>query len=329
MACSILLTGVVRRYAIAKELIDVPNKRSSHVEITPRGGGVSIVLVFFTAITITYLGYENTLRTEIFVSILAGCAIVTVVGFWDDHQHVPAANRFIIHFMAAIISLLLLPSLPEIHFFNLTLQLSYFSYPIFALFLVWMLNLYNFMDGIDGIASIEAISVCIGAAAIIILHGHYDMASILFMLAAAVCGFLFWNWPPAKIFMGDACSGFLGFIFGLFAIITSLNDGISIWTWLILLGAFVVDATFTLIRRIFRGDKWYEAHRTHAYQILARRFATHKKVTIGVLIVNLVWLFPLAYVSTMYEYWAPLISFVSIVPLLILEIKVGAGINNK
>jgi len=231
--------------------------------------------------------------------------------------------------IAAVLSLFLLDVLPTIPFFFTELSFPLLVFPFYILTLVWFLNLYNFMDGIDGIACIEAITVAIAAGLIVLFHGDNTYSQILFTLAACVSGFLVWNWPPAKIFMGDASSGFLGFTLGLIAIITSQENSINLWSWFILLSVFIVDATYTLVRRIVNGDKWYEAHRSHAYQILARKFSSHKKVSVGVFFINLIWLFPLAFLASVFHYWAPVISLVAIFPLVYIAYKVNAGFRNN
>jgi len=175
-------------------------------------------------------------------------------------------------------------------------------------------------------ASMEAMCVAGGAAAIIWMNGGGPfMMYLLLVLAAAVSGFLVWNWPPAKIFMGDACSGFLGLTLGLLALVTVSGDAINLWSWIILYGVFVVDATYTLFSRVFRGERFYEAHRSHAYQILARRFKSHKKVTLGVLAVNMFWLFPLAVVSSRHPQFAFPCFIAALTPLLLITVKTGAG----
>ena len=128
--------------------------------------------------------------------------------------------------------------------------------------------------------------------------------------------------------MGDACSGFLGFVLGLLAIITSLESSINLWSWLILMAVFIVDATYTLLRRILRGEVWYEGHRSHAYQILSRRYKSHKRIALGVSFVNIIWLLPLAYLASIYEYWAPLLSLIALLPLLVVVHRVKAGLLN-
>jgi Fuc2NAc and GlcNAc transferase len=325
--CSYIVTAVMRRYAIANNIYDVPNSRSSHTLKTPRGGGVSIVIVFLGVLV--FLWWSTGISDgSLILSILLGGSFVAMIGFWDDHQHIPARWRFFAHLFAAIVSLSFLPELPELKVFSTAFDISAVTYPFYVLMLIWLLNLYNFMDGIDGIASIEAITVSVSAAVILLLNESEAEAQILLILSACVAGFLVWNWPPAKIFMGDASSGFLGFTLGLMAVITSNNDAISIWSWFILLAVFVADATYTLIRRMVNGDKWYEAHRSHAYQILSRQHRSQKKVTVAVLIVNIAWLFPLAYLATKYEYWASLICIIAMLPLIVSAYNVDAGIQN-
>ncbi len=325
--CSFALTAVMRRYAIAKNIYDVPNARSSHTVSTPRGGGVSIVSVFLLTLIFYWWSSGISERPSI-LGIILGGGIVAMVGFWDDHKHIPARWRFFTHLFAAIVSLYFLPELPELRVFSTSINLSMVTYPFYVLMLIWLLNLYNFMDGIDGIASIEAITVSVGAAVILLLNEIAAGAQILLILSACVAGFLVWNWPPARIFMGDASSGFLGFTLGLMAVITSNNDAINLWSWLILLAVFVVDATYTLIRRMVNGDTWYEAHRSHAYQILARQCHSQKKVTIAVLIVNTIWLLPLAYLAAKHEYWAPAFSVIAVLPLIAVAYRLGAGMLN-
>ena len=118
------------------------------------------------------------------------------------------------------------------------------------------------------------------------------MASLNLLMFAAVTGFLVWNFPPAKIFMGDAGSGFLGLMLGALALYSAHIEAVMLWVWLILLGIFIVDATFTLLRRLLRGEKVYEAHRSHAYQYASRQYGSHLSVTLSVLLINLFWLAP-------------------------------------
>jgi Fuc2NAc and GlcNAc transferase len=163
-----------------------------------------------------------------------------------------------------------------------------------GLFLLWMINLFNFMDGIDGIASVEAITVTLGGALLWWLTGTGGGVVLAPVFAACVAGFLLWNFPPARIFMGDAGSGFLGLIVALLALWCGQATPALFWSWFILLGCFMVDATTTLLRRVRRGDKFHQAHRSHAYQHASRLLGGHLPVTLACGAINLIWLLPVA-----------------------------------
>ncbi|MFI3222772.1 MAG: glycosyl transferase, partial [Methylococcaceae bacterium] len=195
-----------------------------------------------------------------------------------------------------------------------------------VLYLVWVLNLYNFMDGIDGLASIEAITVSLGAALLYVLQTEISALWIApVLLAVTVCGFLVWNFPPAKIFMGDAGSGFLGIVLGLLSIQATWLDSSFLWSWLILLAVFITDATWTLFRRLLRGDKVYQAHCSHGYQYAARYYQSHKKVSLAVAVINLVWLLPVALCVGLKHIDAGLGLLLAYVPVMLLAIFFRAG----
>ncbi|MBE0435888.1 MAG: glycosyltransferase family 4 protein [Methylomicrobium sp.] len=325
---SYALTGLIRRYALTKSLLDVPNARSSHAVPTPRGGGLSIVLVFLSVVGGLSFFEVWAIDPVAIVSLMLSGALVAAIGFWDDHRHIPAKWRFLVHAMAAAGALWLLPDLPELNVFSLVLKHTWVLFGFYLVMLVWLLNLYNFMDGIDGLAGVEAITVAISACALLWLQGWHDWAWPPLLLAVSVGGFLVWNWPPAKIFMGDASSGFLGFVLGSLAVMTASTGALSIWSWWILLSVFITDATVTLLRRMLRGEVWYQAHRSHAYQIMSRRWQSHKKVTLGVAAINVFWLLPWACLASMFEQWAPLLWCAAVLPLIFIAVTVGAGTTN-
>ncbi|GKS04291.1 glycosyltransferase family 4 protein [Pseudomonas syringae pv. theae] len=289
---SLILTALLRRYALAKSLIDIPNARSSHSVPTPRGGGVSIVIAFGMAIV--FLAWANQLSPSVLAAVAGSGGLIAIIGFMDDHGHIAARWRLLGHFAAAAWALVWLGGLAPLNVMGWTLSPGPVVQILAAFYLVWMLNLYNFMDGIDGIAGIEAVTVCLGMAGIYALGGYVELSWQPLLLAAAVAGFLCWNFPPAKIFMGDAGSGFLGMVLGVLSIQGSWASPRLFWCWLILLGVFIVDATVTLIRRLLRGEKLYEAHRSHAYQFASRHYGSHRPVTLAVGLINLVWLLPVA-----------------------------------
>jgi Fuc2NAc and GlcNAc transferase len=247
------LTGLVRRYALNR-LVDIPNDRSSHHAPTPRGGGLAIVAAFSGGCLLARTA--GWITPELSIGLLSGL-LIAAIGFWDDHGHVPARYRMGTHIAAASLALAGLGGFSELPLGTTTLTLGWIGAGCALLWLVWLLNLFNFMDGIDGIAGAEVIFVTVAAAILSYWRqGHLESAGVCgLLLASATLGFLIWNWPPAKIFMGDVGSGFVGYTLGLLALVDmKANDGgLGLPAWVILDGLFLVDATYTLLRRMGSG----------------------------------------------------------------------------
>lgn len=322
---SLVATGWVRRYAL-RRLLDLPNARSSHHAPTPRGGGLALLLAFLAGcVVLTVLGRMS---GGWLVLLLTGLP-VGAVGFWDDHGHVPARFRMAVHVTAAGAALVLLGGFPLVPLGVWSADLGWFGSVIAIFWLVWLLNLFNFMDGIDAIAGTEVIFVAGGAALLIFMHSGQldDVAVSLILLAAAAAGFQFWNWPPAKIFMGDVGSGFVGYTLALLALsdMNRSGGGLGFPVWVILNGIFLVDATYTLLRRMAGGQRWYEAHRLHAYQKAAASFGDHGRVVKFCTIINLCWLLPWAAAATLWQPLALPIAVIALLPLLGIAIRLGAG----
>ena len=320
---SFLLTGYMRHYALKKNIIDNPNERSSHTVPTPRGGGVSIVITFLLVLVGLMISHQLQLTTGL-ILVAAGLG-VAVLGFLDDHGHINSMLRLAIHFLIAIGAVSFLGGFSDVTLFNGSLHLGWFANIIAILFLVWLLNLYNFMDGINGIASVEAITTLLSLAFIYLLLDTQLSSELLFIFAASVFGFVLWNFPKARIFMGDAGSGFLGLILGILALISLKTDPALFCAWIICLGVFIVDATFTLIRRVINGHKMYDAHRSHAYQYASRKYNSHTTVTIGVLLINIFWLLPIAYLASQKVLMPELLLFIAYLPLILIAVFFGAG----
>ena len=319
-----LLTRRVLGYASRRELLDVPNERSSHSVPKPRGGGLAIAAVFFVGtVSLALLGRLE--GTGAFV-LAAGGALVAAVGWIDDRTGVSARVRFAVHVAAvalviagtASLGALRMPGFPDLPWIQFTAA---------AFALVWLINLFNFMDGIDGLAGAEAAFVASGLVVCLVLDGQggAGAATCAALLAGASLGFLTWNWPPAKIFMGDVGSGFLGFALGGVALLAHRETGLNLWVPTILLAVFVTDATLTLVRRIGRGERWYSAHRSHAYQWLSRQYGAHRPVTMAVVAVNLGWLLPLAILATRLPAYAGQLAALAYMPLLPLALWSGSG----
>lgn len=292
IAVSWALTGWVRRYAMSTALLDRPNARSSHTTPTPRGGGLAIVASFlaFVAASAAY----GLVPPPALAALLGGGVAVAVLGFLDDRAHVGARWRFLAHTVAAAWVLWCFDGIPPVPIFGMDIDLGWFGVALTATYLVWMVNLYNFMDGIDGIAGIEAATVSLGGALAWWVATGSPQALVPVGFAACVAGFLLWNFPPAKIFMGDTGSGFIGLVIGVMSLWAAQENTQVFWCWFILTGCFMVDATTTLVRRVRRGERFVEPHRSHAYQYAARRLKSHRRVTLAVGAINVGWLLPVA-----------------------------------
>lgn len=321
---AVFLTAVARKLAISNGLFDVPNERSSHVAPTPRGGGIAIAIATSASWLVALL--RGVSEESFLLGLVLGGMIVAFVGYLDDRFQLSAGIRLTAHFGAAIWVLYWLGGVPPIQVGPVLVDLGLAGYPIGCLGIVWTLNLFNFMDGIDGIAASEAIFVVFAGSFLAISTGDPSPVAILgASFGAACCGFLLWNWPPAKIFMGDVGSGYLGYAIAVLALTDAIEHGASLWIWLILGGVFFVDATVTLVRRLARGERAHQAHRTHAYQWLSRRWGSHRKVTLAVLAVNVFWLLPLAWTATRFPGEAYWLAIVALLPLVVAALLAGAG----
>nr|WP_301289182.1 glycosyltransferase family 4 protein [Natronocella acetinitrilica] len=318
------LTLVLRRYALQRNLMDVPNARSSHSVPTPRGGGVAIVVASLLAIAL--LGAIGVLPAYVAIGLALSSLMVAAVGYVDDLRHVAARWRLMVHLGAGLLLVAFVGSLPPVPFFSGEIALGWLALPLVVLSLGWLLNLYNFMDGIDGIAAAEAVTVCLAMTLLLWAWDEIELAVAVAALGAASLGFLVWNWPPARIFMGDAGSGFVGFTFGALVVVSWADAAFPIWPWLIMLGVFIVDASITLARRVLRGERFYEAHRSHAYQHASRRFGAHRPVTLAVIAINLLWLLPLAWMAVGNPGLGPLFLAIAWAPLVVVALLFHAGL---
>ena len=318
---SALLTAWVRRYLLSGRVLDVPNMRSSHSVPTPRGGGISIVAVFL--VSVLWLAHQGMISGGLGAALAGGGLLVATVGLLDDHFGLSARLRLLIHFAAAGWALWQLDG-------GWTIHLGWIGWDwggrlLLLVGIVWMVNLYNFMDGIDGIAGVEAVCASGLGCLLLMRSGFGGLAGIALALTGASAGFLVWNWPPARIFMGDAGSGFLGFVFGVLAVASAKERPWLLWPWLILLSVFIVDSAVTLIRRFISGARWYEAHCSHAYQHAARRWGSHSKVTLTIAAINAAWLFPLAWAACVWPAAGPVFAVIAMAPLVYTAFRYDAG----
>lgn len=252
LAVSALLVPAIRRVA----RLDVPNERSSHAVPTPRGGGVAIVLVTLAGST-----YWMTPRLAVFA---AAALLIAAVSFADDLRHLPATLRLAVQFVAALaVALLFAPPV---------------WVPLAVIWIVGLTNAYNFMDGIDGIAGGQAVVAGLAWAWLGTTAGQPALAAIGLLIAGSSAGFLFYNWQPARIFMGDVGSAFLGFTFASMAVIGARANPKLAVAGALVVWPFVADAAFTFFRRAWRRERVMEAHKSHIYQRLNQRGLSHAAV---------------------------------------------------
>jgi Fuc2NAc and GlcNAc transferase len=275
--------------------------------------------------SLVVLRLSGELRGPLAWALAGGGFAMAVVGFIDDRWTLPARVRFPVHLAAAAAAALLI-GVPRDILGGFIGQAGWLVWAVIVIAMVWATNLFNFMDGIDGIAALEAAFFASAAAGLNAhLAGDPGLTTAMLALAGASLGFLVWNWPPARIFMGDVGSGFLGFELAACALAMSGRTPVAVQVTLILAAVFVVDASVTLVRRMVRGDRWFEAHRMHAYQHLAQRFGSHRSVTLLVGLTDLAWLLPWAIAAAEYPEHAMLCVTLAYLPLVILALAAGAG----
>jgi Fuc2NAc and GlcNAc transferase len=325
----LVITAMITRQLITNShrfsQLDIPNERSSHVTPTPRGGGIAFVATSLVGFLLLLL--NSTLDRVDLLALCCAGVIVAIAGHLDDRQKISGATvRLVLHAISAIILIVGVGIPSELALFDRTVNTGIVGSILGVVYLVWLLNLFNFMDGTDGIAASEAIFVLLAGALLnfhVLADANNSAAAVI--LAASTFGFILYNWSPAKIFMGDVGSGYLGIVIGGLSLIAANQDPLLLWVWIILLAVFVSDATVTLIRRLLRKQKPHVAHRSHAYQHLAIRLNSHAKVAVLVLTVNIVWLLPIAFFVADKQLAGTTGVIIAYVPLLVAVLALGAG----
>ena len=324
---AVLSAGVIR-YGPRFGLLDTPVARSAHVAPKPLGGGAALAAPYFLCV-IWFVA-----SAAISESALAylGCLFIVVLGFSDDRWQLSSKVRLPVQFIVSLAAVRAIGvDSVDFGFFSISEPLTLSLLAVLSL--VWLCNLTNFMDGIDGIAasqllvtSLSCVVLLVGLDAAAGESGEHDVVLTLsVVLAASAAGFLLWNWSPASLFMGDAGSGFIGFALGLLALESLVTQRMSVWSWVLLLGVFIADTAVTLLVRIIRGERWYEGHSQHAYQILSRRLNSHPRVVGGVILINICWLLPLAWVAGILPHYGVLFATIGLAPLLLGCYRLGAG----
>ncbi len=278
---SFLLTWAIIGFSRKRKLLDVPNDRSSHRIPKPRLGGVAIVVSFYATVATLYaLGRHPFPTGTIAAGFLVGGGLLALMGIVDDLHHLDARLKLLLQAAAASVVVATGGVLSELRLPLVgTLELGWIAVPFTLLWIVAIINFYNFIDGLDGLAA----GVGMIAALFLVLIGTVSvsspLATIYLVLAGSCLGFLRYNFPPARIFMGDTGSTFIGFSFAVLAIIGS-GGGIPVFATLLLLAGVIGDAALTLVNRIIARERIFIPHRTHYYQRLTSVGFSHKQITL-------------------------------------------------
>lgn len=306
---SYLLTWIIKNYSTKNNILDIPNDRSSHSFPTPVGGGLAIVISWY--IGITFLFCTGTLDHNLYFALLSGI-LLAGIGLLDDIFGLRPLIRLAAQTSTAIISLILLQGIQPVLFFGKDIFPMFIIYALTIIGMVWFINLYNFLDGIDGYASFEAIAL---GLAFYLFTGQI----ISLVLCASVVGFLIWNWPKARIFMGDVGSTQLGFIIVVLGIYFHNEHKLSFIYLIILSAPFWFDATLTLIRRWRNKEKLSQAHKKHIYQRLVQSGFSHLKTDILLSFVNLIFIL-LVFISIKFNMLQILLLLLSILILYLIAL---------
>jgi UDP-N-acetylmuramyl pentapeptide phosphotransferase/UDP-N-acetylglucosamine-1-phosphate transferase len=276
-ATALLLTRYLCHPGARLRILDYPNERSLHARPTPRTGGLAILAAIYGATVPLALAWP----TIIVAAIAGGGLLIATISFLDDRFTLSAGTRMLAHVAAAMLLLtsgldLSDLSLPGLH----VAWPVAIGAPLSIFFVVWMVNLYNFMDGMDGLAGGMAVIGFSSFALFGMFAGNMPFVAVSLAVAAAAGGFLVFNFPPARIFMGDAGSSLLGFLAAALAVWGERDGIVPLWAALLIFSPFIVDASTTLLRRAWQREKLWQAHKRHYYQRLVQLGWGHKKTVL-------------------------------------------------
>ena len=289
----LLVRGAIG-YAHRRGMLDQPGQRRSHQLPTPRGGGIGIVLAMLVCLPGVWRSFPATWPFGVIAGLMGALILVALAGWWDDHRSLPVLPRLAMQLLAVF----------GFSATVLTTGLSFWWLPLLLAAGVWSINLHNFMDGIDGLLAQQVVFVASGLAWLAWTAVQPMLALAAATLAAATLGFWCYNRPPARIFMGDVGSGSLGLLIFAFSAMLWRIEHALLWPALLLSSAFVVDASLTLLTRMWHGRRWYTAHREHLYQWLVRRGGTHAGADMAYLIWNLLVAAPLTWLACSHPWLA-------------------------
>jgi Fuc2NAc and GlcNAc transferase len=304
MFLSCVFTGLAAWYARRIGMVDHPGERQSHVEVTPRGGGIGIIMALLVASLVLAMEGNETWN----MCVLPGLVVLAALGWWDDHASLSARLRLFVQLAASIYLVACVVNSGWVQGIS--------SIGLAVIFLAWMTNLYNFMDGSNGMAGLQAVFGGAVLFYLFTLSGQHDLALISACVGASCAGFLPWNLGTARVFMGDVGSISLGFIFGALLIIGVGSQAFSLPVALMVMLVFIIDSTLTLIGRILKGEQWYNAHKQHLYQRLIAQGWTHGRAALFYQAINLALVLPGIVVAVNYPALAWIVAVILVLALI-------------
>ncbi len=284
---SAVLTKVFCVFAQNTSLMDLPNERSLHFKPTIRGGG--IIFIGLPLIALPFLcEFTKTPLSEFYVLVLSSILLATV-SFFDDLYNLTVKARFLVQVLVALlVSLFMKPDQLDFVLFTITNQ--YIIVPILFVAVLWAINHFNFMDGLDGFCASQAMFLFAAYALLFGIASAVAYQTFCLIFICSLIGFLIFNFPPAKLFMGDVGSATLGLIIFCIALMAQQKYQVPILFWLMLNCLFLFDATITLLRRMLKKEKWSTPHRKHAYQRLKQFGLSARTILLGQLVINGIFL---------------------------------------
>ncbi|MDA8962482.1 glycosyl transferase family 4 [Congregibacter sp.] len=287
---TLISTAIYLPLARRLRFLDAPNHRSAHAVVTPSSGGIGVILAIALALSTAQL-FGGAQFEAVACLMLLLLIVLCLLGTWDDRRPLPVSLR--------LPAFLLLAGVAIWAYVDFSLK-SLWLLPVLVLALAWLINLYNFMDGIDGLAAVQAVVVAGAMLGFGLITGATNEFLILCAtVAGAYGGFLVFNWPPAKLFMGDAGSLSAGLLLGWLGLWSWRDEFMPLVVWFLLMSPFLLDTGITLIARALNGERLTQAHSDHCYQRLARHWGSHRRVDYALVILQGVWLIPLAFLAIM------------------------------
>lgn len=261
-------------------MLDVPNSRSSHAAPTPRGGGLLIVLCSLIGLWLAFLVFRSLFPARTVFCYSLGAILIVLISWVDDLRSVSNRVRFLSHAAGALVILLMIGSWQQLELpYISSIYLGSFGGLITFFWITGLTNAYNFMDGIDGIAGSQAVIAGTAWIGLGWISSEPFISIVGALIAGSSLGFLGYNWPPARIFMGDVGSAFLGYTFAVLPVMANLVNSRFALAGVLVVWPFLFDATFTLLRRLGNRENIFVSHRSHLYQRLVIAGYSHRFVT--------------------------------------------------